>query len=1312
MKNFTSKLSLLFLAVMASAASLMAQTTVSRLVNTSTDDMEEYLGSGAHDIGSSDLEIGDESPGDATTKQLIGLRFTNLTIPQGAIIVNAYIQFTYDNSKTADPCVQVIKAEAADNSITFTDNAVFELANKPKTTDSVVWTVASWAGGTTGTRGPAQRTSDIKTLVQAVVNRSGWASGNAMSFYLLGTGTREAESFEGAQGHTNLGYAPELVVVYATPVTVTSLVNTNTDDMEEYVGSGTHDIGSSDLEIGDESPGDATTKQITGLRFTNIGIPANAQILNAYMQFTYDNSKTADPCVQVIKAEANDNPATFTDNGVFELAVRPKTNDSVVWTIASWAGGTTGTRGPAQRSSDIKTLVQSLVNRPGWASGNAMAFYLLGSGTREAESYEGAQGHSNLNYAPELVIQYAGSGGTTIVPAPTGIFPIDTATVWAYRADSVAPPANWNTLAYNDSIWPYGPAQMGYGDGDEATVIPFGPNASNKYPSYYFRHRFTYNPNVYGIDSLIFNIKRDDGAVVYLNGVELFRSNMPAGPITYNTLASSTVGGSDENAYFRVGVPATALINGLNLLAVSVHQDAVTSSDLSFQLRVTGKKPPMPIGVYPLSKFSAWKFLDQGIRPSNWETVAFNDSNWDYGFGALGYGDPVTTPVSFGPNAGNKYITTYFRRQISIPNVTSLPDTVDFNLRRDDGAVVYVNGTEVFRSNMPTGPIDNNTFSSTIVDGAAETTYFTNKVPKSVFVNGLNTIAIEIHQRDGTSSDKSFDLEVRNPLIPPPAGSACIGVNDSSIGCFTSVQPTAQTPVLVIPSSHRFQRLLKQGDPYTKTTPNVPFLVTPGNNDFTAYVGVNGSSTQGVVCINHETTPGGVTILDVRYNASTKLWIVDTVQAVDFYNNDLATTTRNCSGGITPWGTIITAEETLNSGDVNGDGYTDVGWLVEIDPATKKVRQYGNNKQEKLWAMGRMSHENVVVSSDSLRAFYAEDGGTNCVYKFVANTKTNLSSGRLYVLRLNQPLVGDEPTGTTGRWILLPNTTQADRNNTFSIAAALGGTAFNGPEDVEISTIDNKVYFTSKGNSRVYRFTDSGTGIGDTIVTNFETFVGGADYQINYGTGIATEAWGTGNDNLTFDERGNLWVLQDGSRDHVWMVTPSHNQGAPNVSLFATTPAGSEPCGFQFTPNYRFGFLSLQSPSAANASSFLIDAKGDTVRFDRSTTVAIARSFFLGSIVSGLDDEVSTAEVNRVEVYPNPTEGILNISIKLNKAQGLEGRLTDMTGKTVFTFNRNELKEGENTIVLDLRTLQLNKGYYLLQLEAGEYRSTRKISFN
>lgn len=158
--------------------------------------------------------------------------------------------------------------------------------------------------------------------------------------------------------------------------------------------------------------------------------------------------------------------------------------------------------------------------------------------------------------------------------------------------------------------------------------------------------------------------------------------------------------------------------------------------------------------------------------------------------------------------------------------------------------------------------------------------------------------------------------------------------------------PGPQTPDLIIPSSHRFQKIIEQGDPYTKIVPGVPFNVTPGNNDFTAFIGKNGSSTKGWIAINHESTPGGVTIINACYNAVTKLWEYDTIQPVNFYNNDLVTTTRNCSGDITPWGPILTCEETFNIDDANGDDYQDVGWIVELDPVTKRVKEYG--KQEKL----------------------------------------------------------------------------------------------------------------------------------------------------------------------------------------------------------------------------------------------------------------------------------------------------------------------------------------------------------------------------
>ena len=107
--------------------------------------------------------------------------------------------------------------------------------------------------------------------------------------------------------------------------------------------------------------------------------------------------------------------------------------------------------------------------------------------------------------------------------------------------------------------WSSGAAELGYGDGDEATVVGYGPDAGNKYITTYFRHRFTVPDSVDGLVGLTLRLRRDDGAVVYVNGMEAVGGNMPSGDITFSTLASSAVGGDDESAFFRTGAgPVTA----------------------------------------------------------------------------------------------------------------------------------------------------------------------------------------------------------------------------------------------------------------------------------------------------------------------------------------------------------------------------------------------------------------------------------------------------------------------------------------------------------------------------------------------------------------------------------------------------------------------------------------------------------------------------------------------------------------------------------------------------------------------------------
>lgn len=960
----------------------------------------------------------------------------------------------------------------------------------------------------------------------------------------------------------------------------------STDDAEERQTGGVIDITSSDIELVND--GTTPGNQTVGMRFTGINIPKDATIVNAYIQFWVDENTHTAATNLTITGEAIDNSSTFSTAG-YNLTNRSKTNANVAWSnLPIW--GTLNAAGTDQRTPEIKTILQEIMNRSGWQQGNAVTIFINGTGRRNAHAYDGVP-----SMAPELVITYK------LKNAPVTAFPITKNSIWSYNDSGYNLPSDWKNINYNDSNWNFYYGKFGYGNGNEQTTLGFGSNANNKFITTHFRKKFTVADSSQ-IDSLIFKLQLDAGAVVHLNGTELFRRNMPNGTITNTTTALNAVYGNDENNYFEHRIGAK-LRNGINILAVEVHLADPESVDMGFDMEVFAKKPTMKVVDFPLQRGAEWYYNDNGTNLYNTNWTAENyaqETLWNYGNAALGYGDPMTTTISFGSNSANKYVAYFFRKKLNIIDTALInSDSISLFIRRDDGAVVYVNGIEVARQNMPNGTLDNRTKSLTIIDGTNETIFFKTNISKSYFKNGINQIAVAVHQRDSISSDLGFDMEISKYIKPNAAALGCID-GENHIGCFTSLVPAAQTTRLIIPPSHNFQQILKQGTPYTLNTGNIP-----SNHDFTAYIPRNGSSKDGALSINHENSPGGVTMAYVRYIDSTQLWVVDSSRAVNFGVGNLVATIRNCSGGITPWGTVITSEESVNTTDANLDGYLDFGWNIEINPWTGKVLDYGTGSAQKLWALGRMNHENVVIAQDSITVYQGEDGGTHLVYKFVADNKMNLSSGKLYVLKIDKGITSGEPNGSTGKWIRVPNTTQADRNNTSSLALAVGGTQFNGVEDVEIGTIDGKIYFTAKGLNRTYRFKD-----GDSTFTEFETFVGGKTYTINTGNGYVDEAWAIGNDNLTFDNKGNLYVLQDGSRNHLWMVRPDHTQAEPKVELFMKSPLSSEPTGMTFTPDYKFMFVSLQHPSSSNVAQ--LDATGKNIQFNLAAVAVIARKENLG----------------------------------------------------------------------------------------------------
>jgi hypothetical protein len=184
------------------------------------------------------------------------------------------------------------------------------------------------------------------------------------------------------------------------------------------------------------------------------------------------------------------------------------------------------------------------------------------------------------------------------------IFLVSTGATWKYLDDGSNQGTAWRATNFNDSAWLSGPAELGFGDMDEATPIRGG------YITAYFRHYFTVQ-NPQDIHALTVGLRRDDGGVVYLNGTSVFASNMRDPPFLYDSLAFPT---SSETAFFTNAVNPQILVAGTNVLAVEIHQSAPTSSDLSFDLwleagdnvasTVTLTAPPNNSGVRFLYPFS------------------------------------------------------------------------------------------------------------------------------------------------------------------------------------------------------------------------------------------------------------------------------------------------------------------------------------------------------------------------------------------------------------------------------------------------------------------------------------------------------------------------------------------------------------------------------------------------------------------------------------------------------------------------------------------------------------------------------------
>lgn len=152
---------------------------------------------------------------------------------------------------------------------------------------------------------------------------------------------------------------------------------------------------------------------------------------------------------------------------------------------------------------------------------------------------------------------------------------------WAYHDSGSSPGDDWETRGFDDASWSRGLAELGYGDGDESTVV------TTNLISYRFRHTFEVQ-DVSRFSALNLALRYDDAVVVYLNGTEIYRTSLMPREFDRFTVATDHVVVDNTVDEVTLESAASLLENGENVIAAQVHNSSQTSSDASFDLALTG----------------------------------------------------------------------------------------------------------------------------------------------------------------------------------------------------------------------------------------------------------------------------------------------------------------------------------------------------------------------------------------------------------------------------------------------------------------------------------------------------------------------------------------------------------------------------------------------------------------------------------------------------------------------------------------------------------------------------------------------------
>ncbi len=436
---------------------------------------------------------------------------------------------------------------------------------------------------------------------------------------------------------------------------------------------------------------------------------------------------------------------------VWNLYSTPAANDLAdVWVAVSNDAGAISSNDPAVLIADPAVAVVKIDGRVPWFHEQPIGLW-----GRYVRLLLDSDAPTQLRLAEVEVLDIPGVSPPPVVDPDREL--VSRSAMWRFWDQGTMPGSDWAEVNFDDAGWDSGPALVGFGDADVVTTTQSGVLTT------YLRHEFDV-ANPAAIAGLSLELLADDGAVVYLNGAEIHRLRMPAGPVTENTYASESVWGAAERAWTSVEVPPNMLVPGANVLAIEVHNDWRRGGDLAFDASLTAiddvVEPPAEDQLLVAFQ-SAWRYDDAGTLRNGtaWRQPDFNDAGWSIGEGQFGYGDgDEATVISEGP-VPDRHISYYFRGSFDVSDPAEIGE-LQISLIRDDGAVVYINGLEVVRSNMADGTVTAETLASAYAWGTDERDPHVFTLGSDMLMAGTNTVAVEVHSADQGSRDLSFDLEL------------------------------------------------------------------------------------------------------------------------------------------------------------------------------------------------------------------------------------------------------------------------------------------------------------------------------------------------------------------------------------------------------------------------------------------------------------------------------------------------------------------------------------------------------------------------